>query len=363
MYFRLKPTDDDFLVQGETPKVLLSGELAIDRGKITLMENDFEFKPANKPARIVFSRKPDGEDGERATAEISAQAVARLRYMRDNALTGRPVQRAVNVILDVEPMNVVERKDADQEGAFLNYKLSFRSEPLLVNGNEAKQREAILSLIVLGDPLNDDESLAAAGAGNSNPGASELGMNQVNRLLQGEIRKQVAKISKLGFKIMGSSLIDVFRVVPRFKYGSGPKPVAGTLTSKEASKQAQESQLTFSDLTLEIGKSLFENLYASGQYIRFGESGLTAQNSAQITDTRIMREYGTRVGLEYQIGANRSVEAYYNYSIDDNLEPVAFSQDDLLQAHSASLRFRNTIPTDNYSSSVSRKRRFHEVKK
>ena len=65
-----------------------------------------------------------------------------------------------------------------------------------------------------------------------------------------------------------------------------------------------------------------------------------------------------RGGLEYQISPNRTLEGYWNYSVDDNLEPVAFDPDHIDQAHSGVIRLRNTIPTGTYTKALADQRRW-----
>jgi hypothetical protein len=342
VFFRLRPTDQDISVRRQLGALQLGGVLTIDRGRLTLMENDFEIRPERRPAVLRFNGKQ---------AEVSAEAVGRLRYSRDNPLTGRPQQRAVDVVITVEPLRPEELERSDLADAFLNYSLRFSAEPAIPDVSAAQQESAILNLVVLGDPLLDLQQLEGR-----QDSASRLTEAQLNRLISGEAKRQLAKWSRRGLRFMGTPLVDVLRVVPRFSYQSSAR--TGATTVGQASDQAQESNLVFSDLTVEVGKSLSEHVYASVLWVRFGESGISAATSGLTTGNQVVRDSGLRAGLELQINANRSIEAFYSYSLDDNLQPKPFDPRDLWQAHSGVLRIRNTIPTANYSPRLARERRW-----
>lgn len=344
VFFRLRPTDQDILIRHDASGLQMVGTLTIDRGRLTLMENDFEIKPERKPAVIRFNG---------GNAEVSAEAVGSLRYTRDNA-QGRPQQVRVDVVIKVDPLPPEELERSALANSFLNYSLSFGVDTPIPNVKDADQQTAILNLVVLGDPLVDLQDQGPGSTGESS--FSKLTDAQLNRLISGEAKRQLAKWSKRGFRFLGTQLVDVLRVVPRFAYqsvGSG-----GATTPGQASQQAQESQLVFSDLTVEIGKSLSEKLYASMLWVRFGENGIEAATSGALTANQEVRDSGARIGLEYQISPNRTLEAFYNYSLDDNLQPKPFDPNDLSQAHSGIIRLRNTIPTDNYSPELARERRW-----
>ena len=113
-----------------------------------------------------------------------------------------------------------------------------------------------------------------------------------------------------------------------------------------------------SDITMEIGKSLGEQTYFSLQAVQFGAGNAASSGNALGQSNLITPDKGFRTGLEYQFNANRTFEAFYNYRVDDNLEPVPFDPQDLGQGHSYVLRMRNTIPTGNYGLAASRRRRY-----
>lgn len=346
VFFRLRPTDQDMLIRYDETGLQMVGTLTIDRGRLTLMENDFQIKPERKPAVIRFNG---------AKAEVSAEAVGSLRYTRDNS-QGRPQQVRVDVVIKVDPLPPEELERSALANSFLNYSLSFAVDTPIPNVKDADQQTAILNLVVLGDPLVDLQDQAPGSTGESS--FSKLTDAQLNRLISGEAKRQLAKWSKRGFRLLGTQLVDVLRVVPRFAYQSTGG--GGTTTVGQASQQAQESQWVFSDLTVEIGKSLGEKLYASMLWVRFGENGIETATMGALSSNQEVRNSGARIGLEYQISPNRTLEAFYNYSVDDNLQPKPFPADDLSQAHSGIIRLRNTIPTDNYSPELARERRWDE---
>ena len=337
MYFRLAPTDEDFIVQGTTPEVNLHGELSIDRGRVTIMEDEFQIKPTGEPARITFNGRH---------AEVRARAVGRLRYTRDDPTTHRPFDRTVDVTVDIKPMDADALEKSDLSKSFLNFQPSFSCDPVLVANDQAQNQQAIFNLIVLGDPQVDDDA--------SNSDASDaLGANQIDRLVSAEARKQIAKISAQGFKMLGSRYLDVFRVVPRFKFQAASN---GGATSAGANPSS-DSPLVSSDWTLELGKSLGDKFYASFQGIRFGDSGAMQSVAETLPQDNAVLDYGARAGLEYQVGPSRSVELYYNYAVTDDLDPIPYNPSGEPK-HGPAIRFLNTIHTDNYSPALSQQRRW-----
>ncbi|HTB34500.1 MAG TPA: hypothetical protein VK842_06525, partial [bacterium] len=149
MYFRLAPTATDFVLQGTTPEVDLHGELSIDRGRLTIMEDEFQIKPDGEPARITFNGRH---------AEVRARAVGRLRYTRDDPTTHRPFQRTVDVTVEIKPMDPEALEKSDLSKAFLNFQPAFSCDPVLVANDQAQNQQAIFNLIVLGDPQVDDDA-------------------------------------------------------------------------------------------------------------------------------------------------------------------------------------------------------------
>jgi hypothetical protein len=344
VFFRLRPTDEDIAIRSGPNGIQLTGELAIDRGRLTLMDNDYEIRTDRSPATVRFNGRQ---------AEVRAVAVGRLRYTRDNALTGRPEQRAVNVLIQVQPLDQDDLERSGLANAFLNYSLSFSADPEIPEVAADKQSEAVLNLVVLGDPMVDLQQSQGGGQAEAAAGAA-----QISRLVSGQLRGIASKLSKKGFKFLGTQVFDVLRVVPRFKYqtaGSAPAPVAG-----QSGQSSQTDQLVYSDLSVELGKSLTEKLYSSLQLVNFGESSRSEAQASASNGGRVMevRPGGFRAGLEYQVAPNRTIETYWNWSTDDNLEPLPFDPTRLEDAQSIMLRMRNTIPTDNYSPELARRRRW-----
>lgn len=345
VFFRLRPTDEDIVVQDEGFEPRLTGRLAIDRGRLTFMDNDFEIRSDSQTAVNFEGRR----------AEVRATAVARLRYVRDDSLSGRPRQKVVNVTIPIRPLHEEELERSNLSGAFLNYSLDTEHisvEPPFENvAGGAQQREAAINLIVFGDPLVDLQETQGQGR------LSRVGEAQLNRILSGEAQRQLAKLSKKGFKFLGTRLIDVLRVVPRVKYRSAQADT-GVTNDKQASEQAQEAGLSLSDITVEIGKSLGESLYVSLQGIyNFDAQSRRTQYSAAIAAGQEISGGGLRLGVEYQVSPNRTFEFYLNRFVDDNLEPVPYDPKSNYVA-AWTLRMRNTIPTENYSSKLAYRRRF-----
>jgi hypothetical protein len=352
LYFRLRPTDQDFVIQGTTPDVQMHGELGISLGHMTLMENDFDVKPVRQDGKASHVRFV----GNRA--EVWAEATARMRYMREDPLTQRPQAKAVNVIVTIDPLPEDDLERSDLAHAFLNYHLSFDSDPRIIEGNTELQNAAILNLVVLGDPLVDQQgpgSQAAAGAQENKDNSAQLLSTQASRLFSGEVRKLAASLGKK-FKFLGKGFIDVFRVVPRLKVGASRN--VGSTTAAGASDQARDTPFTLSDITLEAGKSITDHTYGSLQAILFGESTVAGQAQSVGSSGRIVRDKGVRAGVEYQFSPNRTLEAFYSYSVDENLEPVAFDPNKLYEAHSGIVQLRNTLPTGTYSEKLARERRW-----
>jgi hypothetical protein len=338
LYFRLAPTDTDFLVKGTTPEVDLHGELSIDRGRLTIMEDEFQIKPEGEPARITFNGRH---------AEVRARAVGRLRYTRDDPTTHRPFQRTVDVTVEVQPMDADALAKSDLSKAFLNFQPSFSCDPVLVANDTAQNQQAIFNLIVTGDPQVDDDASNADAS--SSPGA-----NQADLLVSAEVRKQIAKISAQGFKMLGSRYLDVFRVVPRFKFQAASN---GGATAAGGAATSTDAPLVSSDWTLELGKSLGDKLYASFQGIRFGDSGAMQSVAETLPQDYTTLDYGARAGVEYQVGPSRTLELYYNYSVTDDLDPLPYNPAQGPE-QGATFRFLNTIHTDNYSPALAQQRRW-----
>lgn len=380
VFFRLRPTEQDLRIRRKDGETNLSGTLSIDRGRLTIMDNDFEIRDDLQAIESVGPRvslSGHSSEGARSQAgpggsmirfsgrraDVYATAISRMRYIRNDRLSGRPQQRSVNVIVYVSPMDLDQLERAGLADAFLNYSIEFGADALIEKDAipAHRQGEAILNMVVLGDPLLDLQLQAELAGGQSSD--ARLVDSQINRLLSGEVKRQISKWSKRGFKFLGGPVLDVLRVVPRFTYQNSNRNQAAPAASG-AGAQADESTFIFNDLTIELGKSLTERLYASAQYVRFGENGLNGATSGGtgavtgLESQQAVRDYGWRTGLEYQLSPNRTAELYYSYSLDDNMLPLVYNPSDLSTAHAAGVRLRNTIPTENYTPRLARERRW-----
>ena len=358
--FRLAPTRDDFVIQGITPKLELHGEVAVDRGRMTIMENDFDINNDKGPAIVRF-------EGDHA--DISGTASARMHYIRDDPLTGRPRQKTVVVYVELTPRSEQERQDAGLENLFLNFKQGFDSDPQIVTDDSDLQQQACVNLVMLGDPMVDVGALPGGGSASaaSPGGAGEQGATVANSGLgavtSGFLRKEVAELLRK-FNIMGSNWVDVARVTPRIRYqaiGASAAQAPGAAAAVQSSSSSSNSQYDI-DWTLELGKSIGDKIYTSVQAMTFGENArdiVLVANQSNVT----VQSYGLRTGVEYQVSPYRTFEIYGNFGCDDNLDPVAYNGQDQFQNPniSAVVQLRNTIPTENYTPAVARRRRWEQL--
>lgn len=352
--FRVAPTVHDFIVRGTTPDLDLRGELEIDRGRITIRENDFDITDDRGPALIRFG-------GQRA--DISGTAEARLNYTRDDPVTGRPHLRTVEVYAMLSPRTDEEREAAGLSGTFLNYQLSFDSDPQIIPDNPDLQQTAVIDLVLLGDPLVDvgDQGSTALGSGGgaADQGALLAGAG-LGTVTTGFARKELAQL--LGnFKFFGGHWLDVVRVNPRIVYqtvGAVPIQAQGAPVG-QAVAGGSSSQYDI-DWALELGKSIGEKLYASLQMLTFGEN---ARDSVIVADqsNETVQSYGARLGLEYQVSRYRSIDVYGDFGCDDDLNPVAYAANQEAPYPSYLVQMRNTIPTGNYGTILARSRRWESI--
>jgi hypothetical protein len=70
-----------------------------------------------------------------------------------------------------------------------------------------------------------------------------------------------------------------------------------------------------------------------------------------------VEQYGMRTGVEYQINPNRTLELFGNYAVNDDLDPLPHPPDQSPRTDFVA-RIRNTIPTGNYGTAESRRRRY-----
>ena len=343
---RLLPTDDSFLIQGQYPSVLLTGNIGLDRGVLTFMQNDFDIQSGT----ISFKQN--------MRADVSALARTRVRTSSRNPVSGRTENQTFRIEVKANPLNESELREFGLEKSFLNFRLTFDSEPSLVVNDPVRNHAAIMNLLVLGDPLLGVEDPLVTG---SAVDGSQLGNIQLGRLANNEIRKLIARFSEKGFKLLGGRVLDYFRLVPRFQYQRGVGSNTGVnLTQQEASDSARESGFAFSDLMIDVGKSFYDDWFVSGQYIWFRDENEAYQNAKSGLIDQEVRPWGGRLGLEYRINKNRILEMSYNYSVDENMEPVVFDRDNIWQAHSFYMGLRNSVYMKSYSAREKRRRWWDE---
>jgi hypothetical protein len=179
----------------------------------------------------------------------------------------------------------------------------------------------------------------------------------------GFLRKEVAELLRK-FNIMGSNWVDVARVTPRIRYqaiGASAAQAPGAAAAVQSSSSSSNSQYDI-DWTLELGKSIGDKIYTSVQAMTFGENArdsVLVANQSNVT----VQSYGLRTGVEYQVSPYRTFEIYGNFGCDDNLDPVAYNGQDQFQNPniSAVVQLRNTIPTENYTPAVARRRRWEQL--
>lgn len=355
--FLFKPTERDFVIQGSPPNLLIGGELGIDRGTMTFMENEFKIEQKSRANRVTFRSL------ERLRADIDAEAAANIRYVRELP-GGRLEPRNVRVSVNIKPFTEEELEKAKLENAMLNYNLKeFSSEPPLASSPE-ENRQAILSLLVLGDPLNQSTRDAIENNQGSSTSLNQLLSIQASRMLSGLLRKTINRYAKS----IGNQVVDYVRVAPRLRYqgssaSANNSAVSSNSQSKGLSQQIQQEGFRVSWL-VEVGRSLGKNLFASGQLVYFSEDDVNAaktQTSTQVS--KDVRNAGARFVTEYRLAPTRVLEASIGYSVDENLEPMAFQPDKLDQARPIYVGIRNTIPTDNYNPRLARQRYFQAAAK
>ncbi len=336
MEFKFRPTSQDLSVQGQVPKVSLLGTLAVERGLLTFQENDFIIKPDLKPPHIDF------KGGLRADIEL--KATAQLRYYRDNASTGRAEAKPVKVILDVVPLKPLELEAAGLQNALLNYKLDFSSDPPLMADHE-RERMAILSLLLLGDPMHDQDpgelsTVGVAPTSGSRVTLGQLVSNQVGRLASSELKK----LANRGFKVLGAQGLDYIRLAPKFGKGAGG-------TSQSAISLGSPT------LVMEAGKSLYKDLYASGQLFIFGEDDVNSARSQTLGQKeREVRGNAWLTKLEYFLSPQKILEISVQAGVDENQEPFAYDPTLEWGAWRYYFGLRSSIPTETYGRLDSRRR-------
>jgi hypothetical protein len=359
--FRLSPTESDFLVQGGTKDLHLTGRLGIDRGTLHFQENNFNIDQDRTRAQVVFA---GGKRGD-----VTADASTQIRYAVSNSLTGRQDVKSVQVTLQVRPLSEEALEQAGLEEALLNYSLDFVSDPPM-GASPEQQRESIMGLLVTGQPTYTDAGQVALAGETQNFDASQAGTDQVNRLLSGTTRKAIStfagslrRLLEKYLNITGGDLVDYFQVSPKLSYQSGATaPISSAGGGGAISKQIQ--QQTFSaNWLFEMGKSLTNNIFVTGQCLVLNDDAVQAvknQNLYNSNDVEV-RNYGLRAALEYRLSQTRLFEFSYSYSVDENLEPIAFEPGQLNEAHRIYVGLRNSLPTDSYTPRMARERREHAL--
>jgi hypothetical protein len=353
--FLFKPTDEDFEIRGKAPDLKVLGELGIARGSLTFLENEFKISQDNTANRVSFRGL------NRVRADVDAEAVANIRYVAETA-AGKPEPKTAKITVKIKPFSEDELERAHLENSLLNYNLQeFSSEPPL-SANPEEERQAILSLLVLGDPLNSSDRQGLENQGQAFD-ASRVLSTQLSKVMSGGLRKFINRNAKF----LGSKYLDYMRVTPRLRYQGGggtSPPVAAGSQAKDVSQQIQQQGLSWSWI-FELGRSVTKNIYSSLQYVIFGDDDVAAvktQNSGP--EILEVRNYGLRLGTEYRFTPTRVFTLSWGYSADENLEPVAFRPDyvgtkpwyeDQTKPWYAGVR--NTIPTENYSPRLARQRR------
>ncbi|MES2201264.1 MAG: hypothetical protein V4498_03345, partial [candidate division FCPU426 bacterium] len=365
--FLLSPTERDFEVQGTLRDPQLTGTLGIQRGALHFLENDFQIDTSAKvtsrsgnnegvdqteqgrsesgvkTARVVFY---NGKRGD-----VNAVATAKVRYYVENAFTGRQDPKSVMVSLILTPLSEEALVSAGLQDAFLNYTMNFSSDPPLSNDHD-QEKSAILSLLVLGVPLsqNAPEASGPLLSQDKDQGRDlQVASNQLGKWVSKVIRKSISRVTGS----IGSRWVDYFRVAPKIRFqGANPRSgVATTGGSQAASNQIQENTTSLSWL-VEAGKNVVSDLWLSLQVVSFSEeelSAIRAQSSsllANASQAKEVRSAGVRGVAEYRMTPTRIFEFSYSYSLDENLDPIAFNQGDLEVARRFYGGLRNTLPLD-----------------
>jgi hypothetical protein len=353
--FLLKPTENDIAIQSGPEGLQLKGEVGIDRGSLVFMEQEFKIEQEQKVSRVRFLGGLSGKRGD-----VEAEAGAQVRWVTTGS-SGLPEPHTAHILADVHPLNADELEQAGLQDSLLNYTLDFKSDPPLASTRE-QERQAILSLLVVGDPLTGVQTAGylnpSQNLQNSGVSIDQILTIQAGRLVSGEIRKAINRFAKS----LGGNIVDYVRVAPRLRYAGSGSTQASSQAGAQGQSQGISNQIQQEGLHLswlfEAGRSLGKNLYSSGQFFLFGQDDVDSAKTQSAGPTLMeVRPYGAKAGLEWRLGGTRTIEASYSYSVDENLQPVAFDPDHLDRAHMYFLGIRNTIPTDNYSPRTARQRR------
>jgi hypothetical protein len=352
--FRMAPTQEDFLIQGTVPDLHLQGELEVERGRISILSNDFNLGGGQGPTYVRF---------EGRHADISGTAQARFNYTR--FINGRETQKTVEVYAYISPRTQDEMDAVGLGKQFLNYQISFDSDPQIIEDDPVQQQTAVLNLVLLGDPLVDiDDTGSGAvtpieGTTSDDPDAAALLASAGLGAVTSGFARQGVNAFLGTFGVLGNNWLDVVRISPSIRYqivGAAPIQVPGGPVATPLASASSSSSYDI-DWAMEFGKYIFEKVYASLQLLTFGENSrdsvILANQSSQV-----VQSYGVRAGAEYQLTATRSLDLYGDFGCDDYLNPVAYNADQQAPLPSYLLQWRNTLPTDNYSIQLARHRRW-----
>ncbi|HTB21655.1 MAG TPA: translocation/assembly module TamB domain-containing protein [bacterium] len=350
--FRMAPTQQDFLVQGTVPDLHLQGELEVARGRISILSNDFNIGGGQGPTYVRF---------EGRHADISGTAQARFNYTR--YINGRETQKTVEVYAYISPRTQDEMDAVGLGKQFLNYQISFDSDPQIIDDDPAQQQTAVLNLVLLGDPLVDVDDTGSVtpigGSETDDPDEGALLASAGIGAATSGLLRQIMNAGLGNIGILGNNWLDVVRVSPSIRYqlvGAAPIQAAGGAEAVPLASASTNSSYDI-DWAMEFGKYIAEKVYASLQVLTFGENSRDSVILANQSN-QVVQSYGVRAGAEYQLSATRSLDVYGDFGCDDYLNPVAYNANLDAPPPSYLVQWRNTIPTDNYSTQLARQRRW-----
>jgi hypothetical protein len=108
-----------------------------------------------------------------------------------------------------------------------------------------------------------------------------------------------------------------------------------------------------------MGWSIGDKLYASMQGVGYFDNDALDSIVANMPSGASYQvlPYGMRAGVEYQVSPSRTLEAFYNYGVNDELDPIPYMSGSA-PAKGPGVRLRNTIPVGNYGDAIARRRRY-----
>ena len=326
---QVRPTQNDLVVQGDLKAPEVRGRLDIVRGKLLLLGRNFTVTEGF----VAFDK------GRRADVHARAETI-----VREETQPGQSTP--VKIFVDVAPWDEATLEKMGQTDVSVNFSnMQFSSKP-------EKQQQAVLSLLLLGADVTivgGTEDAASQRAALSSAAAArgfQFAWNYVLSLLPPSFRAGARKVFKL----------DYFKVFPRFQRGQ----IASTIQSSdsaEAASQAAVSQVDQTDLIMDAGLSLAQNVFLRGQMVRFAE---TDKASTAIVDSNVreLASSGYRMGFEWYLNNSRTWEINYNINMDENLEALPLVPGKPLDSQSLYVGIRNTIGHEAYNASLAKKRRW-----